>query len=537
MSDERELERHNKVIEQINNATKKEELPNVTISNISSYLATNIYFNDKKLSSSVFSIIASEIYNNGGLALNLKDEIVAIIKENYADVSDELIEGKLTKVLDGVRIKYLVEEISLRNNKINEFEEKELLEAHNQNMSDIRNTIEIKYLPSITRAKLATLLADNSKNSITERISSTNLYKLVDVLLSGKTLNDREVKYQLLMACKKASPGNQNKMYEEILPQLMEKELRIKYLVEEINLREKKIPELYKDEYEDIMNRIKEANRISQLPGNLTISTLTGYFSGNSTIYPKSDKITSSEFVSLANMFLAGKTFEDEEVKNEIESISNKVYPGDNVAKKILFDKLFLLPKTYYLVKEINYSKERQIEFIGRGSSNVNVYFVPNPNSPVDGGLFYNCYINRIDNLDLNSIIPLNLDEIVPDKLDVDSIEWYIQEKYDPTFKAAGGIILNKDETIGNVNVFQPSEGKIGITKEEQTRYEELEDLSKKVKSVISKKKIETQKFIEMQNAFLETQRLMDEELTSLEEKIDSLVSEDKEKEGNINAK
>ena len=77
-------------------------------------------------------------------------------------------------------------------------------------------------------------------------------------------------------------------------------------------------------------------------------------------------------------------------------------------------------------------------------------------------------YINRVQNLDLSEILPLNLDEIVPPHIDIDSIEWYVRENYDDTFKAAGGIILNRDETIGAVNVFRPNDGKIGITKEEK---------------------------------------------------------------------
>ena len=144
----------------------------------------------------------------------------------------------------------------------------------------------------------------------------------------------------------------------------------------------------------------------------------------------------------------------------------------------MLFDKLSKLPKTYYLVDEINYSLARQKEFIGNSCSNVNVYFIPNEKSPIDGGRFYNCYINRVDNLDLSQILPLNLDEIVPPKMDIDSIEWYIQEKYDDTFKIAGGIILNKDETIGNVNVFRPNDGKIGITLEEKQKMDQITILS-----------------------------------------------------------
>ena len=56
-------------------------------------------------------------------------------------------------------------------------------------------------------------------------------------------------------------------------------------------------------------------------------------------------------------------------------------------------------------------------------------------------------------------------------------MEWYVQQKYDPTFKTAGGIILNRDETIGNVNVFRPNDGKVGVTPEEKAKMDQISDL------------------------------------------------------------
>ena len=45
-----------------------------------------------------------------------------------------------------------------------------------------------------------------------------------------------------------------------------------------------------------------------------------------------------------------------------------------------------------------------------------------------------------------------------------------------------GGIILNKDETIGNVNVFRPNDGKIGVSKEEKEKLDKIENLDKQIK-------------------------------------------------------
>lgn len=526
MTEERELLRHNNIIGEINSATSKDELPKVTVSLLSRFFASNLYFNDKHLNPTSFASISNKIVEDKMVTDDVKKDLLSLIKKEYIYVSDDELIDKLSTVLSSPRINYLVEEINLRIKKINELEAKKYLDEHNKNISLIKNANEIKEIPTITKAKLTKIISDNTKNSYNEKIKVRYLSELADLLLSGVSVNDKEFKYKLLMACKNSSLGNQNNMYEEILPQIKEIETRINYLVEEINLREKRISKILEEEHDDIMLRIKEAKRISQLPPNLTISTLTGYLSGNTIIYPKVPVIPSNEFVNIANMLLDGKKMENKEIKNELERIARKYYPNDNKAFDLLFEKLSKLPKLYYFVDEINYSSKRQQEFIGRSCSNVNVYFVPNPKSPIDGGLFYNCYINRVDNLNLESIIPLNLDDIVPKGLDVDSLEWYVQEHYDETFKTAGGIILNKDETIGNVNVFQPSEGKIGITKEEHNKYQELEQISNKVKEIISKKKQETNRFIEMQKSFLEFQKSMDEELSVLESKIDSLTEE-----------
>ena len=240
------------------------------------------------------------------------------------------------------------------------------------------------------------------------------------------------------------------------------------------------------------MEYIKEAHRISQLPPNLTVSALNSYLNGNTTIYTNDDRITAEDLKDLINLLMDGYQWEDEVIVNEVKKIASAKYPEKTDAFELLYNKLSVLPKTYYLVEEIKYAQERQVEFIGRGSSNVNVYFIPNSKSPIDGGRFYNCYINRVNNLDLSEILPLDLDSIVPPDMDIDSVEWYVQEYYDPTFKTAGGIILNKDETIGNVSIFKPNDGTVGVTLEEKVRLDEIDDLDSQIEE--KKKQLEALK-------------------------------------------
>ena len=238
-------------------------------------------------------------------------------------------------------------------------------------------------------------------------------------------------------------------------------------------------------DHEHTMDVIRNANRISQLPNNLTTSTLTSYLNGNTTIYTNDDRIKSEDLKDLVALLYDGYKWEDDVITNELHNIVERLYPDKTDAFELLYKKLSSLPRTYYIVEEVDYSLARQQEFIGRGSSNVNVYFLPNNNSPVEGGKFYTCYINRIDNLDLSSILPLDLDTLVPEKVkeDNDLVEWYVQEHYDPTFKKAGGIILNKDEEIGQVNVFKPNDGKYGISLEEKEALDQITDLDERIDS------------------------------------------------------
>ena len=181
-------------------------------------------------------------------------------------------------------------------------------------------------------------------------------------------------------------------------------------------------------------------------------------------------------------MLIEGKKWNDEVVADEVERIAKFRYPYEIDASAKLYIKLSDLPKTNYLVEEIKYNEERKKEFIERRNSSVNVYFVPNDKSPIEGGKFYNCYISRIDkNLNLSEILPLDLNKIIPPKMDIDAVEWYVQQNYDPTFKTAGGIIVNQDESIGNISVFRPNDGTIGITPEEKAKMDKINDLDKEL--------------------------------------------------------
>lgn len=387
-------------------------------------------------------------------------------------------------------------------------------------------------MPSVGRGILNRRIQENTKTDYTDRIAISKLQEISDCILNKK--DEQEVRKAILKMCEQfEADGEKTQLvYEQISSQILS-DKRLGYIVEEIEKRDAKVLEIYKDDHEKTMEQIKEAKRISQLPQNLTFSSLAGYLSGNTTIYPKADKIPGIELKDLTVLLLDGKTFEDEEVKQEVRKIAENKYPESaEEVYNLLYKKISALPKTNYMVEEINYAQSRQEEFIGRNCSNVNVYFIPNPNTPVDGGRFYNCYINRVDNLDLGEILPLDLASIVPPGMDIDSVEWYVQEKYDSTFKAAGGIILNKDETIGNVSVFKPSDGTVGITPEEKGKYEQLKELKTQVSEIIKDRKEKMKQFADLQKSLFAYMDDQDAKLAELEEKISQIQGDEEIGEG-----
>ena len=529
MNNEKEMERHNKVLESIRNASKKEELPNVTLSSITRYLAQNIHFDNKRVPQTAFKpIVDAFLENNCMLMPDVKDIFIKVLKDNYPGKTDEEYEEKFNQFSGNNYMFNYIIEISSRAAKIQEFQEKQDLEEHERTLKQIRNANEINELPKVGRGTLNREIQNNTSTDFTKKIPMARLERLTNAIFEEK--GTYEIEEIVMDICKeeKLDEEQTSLMSDQIMSQLLS-DKKIGYLVEEVKQKNDKVLVIYRREHEETMDNIKDARRISQLPQNLTFSSLTAYLSGNTTIYPKGKKISTTYFQNLTQLILDGESFDSSKVQDELKEVVKRYYPEkEEEAYNLLLDKLSRLPRTYYLRDEINYSQERQKEFVGRQCSNVNVYFIPNPKSPIEGGRFYNCYINRVQNLNLDKIIPLNLDEIVPEDMDVDSIEWYIQEYYDDTFKAAGGIILNKDETIGQVTVFQPSEGKIGITPEEQKRYEEIEQIGKKVKEIIKNKNEKAKKFEDLQNAYIQYQKQTDDELKDLEERINELLRDGK---------
>lgn len=510
MNEEKELERHNRIIKQIENAQKREDLPNVGFSNIASYLATNVYFNNKKISQTLYKPVIDSIINTG---LVTHEEVlksfIKVIHENYPEITEEEIVAKFKSIIKSQRINYILTEITKKNLKLSELVKEENLTIHKQMIKEIKSAFDIKDLPKIGLSELnKKLLRAVNDNDFVNDIKTSEIKELTKAYLEKYPMSEIEEIIKRLVSKYSLTEEEKKLMEAQIVASLMMDET-IDYTVEEILLKEERKEEIYRLNHEEIMDRIKESKRISHLPPNLTISTLNSYLNGNTTIYPKDNRIVAEDLKVLTNLLMDGYKWEDDVIKKEIQKIAERKYSEKSDAFNLLYNKLIQLPRTYYLVEEIKYSLERQTEFVGRNCSNVNIYFIPNSKSPTDGGRFYNCYINRADNLDLSAIMPL----------DIDSLEWYVQEHIDDTFKTAGAIILNRDETIGNVSVFKPNDGTIGVQPEEKKKMDEINDLDAEIEA---KKRLITELDNEIrvkQNNSLEAGKRLRTMLTKYEQK------------------
>jgi len=516
MNNEKELIRHNKIINEIKTATKKEELPNIGYFAISSFLANNVYF-EYKLNQKEFYLILNEMKNYGTFYhINVKKAFIKVMLDNYKNITIEQIEEKYNEIAKHPRIPYILNEINEKSIKLNEFIKKEQKEAHEKIMKQINNAFEIKDLPKVGLTELnKEILKIVNDNDFYSYFKTNDIKKLTIAYLEEKSYEEIEIIIEEII--ENYIVKDKILMKQQIFAGLLVDDT-IKYVVEEIKLKEKRKLKIYELDHQDIMEQIKDATRISQLP-LCSAAILTNYINGNTTIYQNDDRIKTNDLKNLTNLLLEGKKLEGEEVKEEIKKIATEKYPDKIDAYELLYKKILSLPRLNYLIEEVIYNLSRQKEFIGNQHSNVNIYFIPNAKR-VEGGRFYNCYINRIGNLDLSQILPLDLDKIVPPKMDIDSVEWYVQQNYDPTFKIAGGIILHKDETIGNINVFTPNESKISdLNKEIEKKQDQLLILEEQIKERQKEtKEIEDQMQMIINNYEKKALELQKEMLNSIQE-------------------
>ena len=83
MGEDKELERHERTLEQIRNANSKEEMPNSTLSKVTRFIATNVYFDNKKISQTEFKPVLDAILEHNTFGTpEVKQVFIEILRKN-----------------------------------------------------------------------------------------------------------------------------------------------------------------------------------------------------------------------------------------------------------------------------------------------------------------------------------------------------------------------------------------------------------------------------------------------------------------------
>ena len=152
-------------------------------------------------------------------------------------------------------------------------------------MKKINSAFEIKDLPKVGLTELnKKLIRAVNENDFVRNIKINDIKKLTNAYLEKCTYQELEDVVDDICSRYNQLLGDEKElMKEQILASLMQDET-IEYTIEEIEAKEQRKLQIYKLEHEYTMEAIKEARRISQLPPNLTTSSVTSYLNGNTTI-------------------------------------------------------------------------------------------------------------------------------------------------------------------------------------------------------------------------------------------------------------
>ena len=400
-------------------------------------------------------------------------------------------------------------------------------EKHLEILEKINHAKTIKELPNIQLSSLVNYTARLLKNLLGKEIDKEDAKKIVDLYVAGYRLigEDDKVRKALTRVVSKVT-DNPFKVEEETKKVIsyFNNDIKLVSLVNEFVSKNNKIYEIIKREHLDIMKSISSASRISEMPKGLSISKITTYLSNNSVLSNGMEKIPASSFINLANILLNGSGVETVEVLDEVLKISDsyiKDHPSYNLNYIMftsdLYNKICSLPKLLYYVEEVRYSMATQKLFMERKPIDVNVYWIQSKKSPIDGGNFYEIYISRSGNL-------LDLKSIIPEDEDIDDVEKYVREKSDSSFKRIGGIILNRDETIGNISVFKPNTGNVEITPEEKDAYDTLEVLNTQLNALTAAHQKDIDEFKAYQKSFEERSSKAQNLMGEISGKIDTVL-------------
>ena len=513
---EYEINRHKLVLERISSARNIKELPDITLSSLAKFLADNVYFDKKHLSSKEFKPFIIKMMDNG---MVLDDDdckicFVSILKRNYPNHTEKEFEEMFSKIMSTGRIYNMFIEMTSRGQKIHDLQEEIELEKHKQNMDDLKHAITIKELESVNIIDLESLVKKDTKNEIIDNIPKSKLSNLIYLIYQKKDY--KEIDLEIDKICKSYNLSDEDYyiMYNQVLAGIVF-DKKINYVVDELKLKEKQAKTIYKNEHLCILEKIAEALELSQLPKGINVNKLCRYLEANSKIANSSQVIKANQFNNYAEILISGKSVNHKLAKDELKKIVLKQnYNDSKKSYELLQERFSSLYRISYFAEEISLCRKRKKEFADGSWVDVELFIVPTPNTPEHGGTHYTLFKNEVSNLDLNSLIDnyASIDELVEK----------VQQTH-PSFKAVGGIILSPKDRInlpgGNIKLYNKGSNEVTI---ENSRLAKIEELTKK-----QNKLLELQ--AEDKALFDERQKMTSSKLREIQQELLSLTSEEDE--------
>lgn len=455
----------------------------VNLNMIASFIASQLSTEENKFKGVDF-FKAVKIYDkaNGFVTGEFKDELKKVLFTKYI-VSSDQVSILINRLIMNPRLNYLYDEYKESSLKQDIITMEENYISHKKVVKDIINTFDEESLPKIgygvINLRIVYLINQNVLNI---KFNNDDINK---IRTSYHDINFREV---IKSICKKYYDTDR---FSEEIYQLIIKDEKLKYLMEEYNLINKQKEVIAFNNHEINMEKIRRATRIREI-SEFKESALNSYLNGNTTIYTNDDRIKTDDLKVLVTLLLNGYKWESQEIIDEIDRITLNIYPDKKDASKLLLNKLSKLSKTYYLVEEINFAKEREKTILSLDFGKLYTYHVEDKKNSKNGGVFVRIYLSAKSDLDLSLVI---------DKVsDLDSLENYVKEHLDSSFVAVGAMILCRDEfktlkdnsrdiTIYN---FKQNTGLEEVDKETKKKIDLIESLD----AEISKREVELENML-----------------------------------------
>ena len=529
---EYENKRHKIVLERISNACNIKELPNISISNLAKYLADNVYFDDKHLDAKTFRPLIDKLFDNDNLTdFELKNCFIKILKSNYPNHSDEEYVEKFNSVFATGRVKNMLDELMIKNDRAKCIRGELNFEKHYKIMEAINHATTIKELDSITRFDLDEILDAATKNEFVDNIPKSILENYIQAVYS----NDIEkINNEIRMICnyfenKVNNEYDFNLMLDEITSNTFAEAKNISYAIDEESLYNDRVKSIYLNEHLAVLEKINGATSLSKLPKNLNDSKICEYLAINSHVKNKTFK--SEDFKELVEMLLNGEKIDSDLSKDCLRKIlKDGNYAETRRQRDKLIDRLTSdyvnLNRLDYFIEEVNLCRQREQEFTTEKVIDVELYIVLTPNSPKNGGKHYTVFKNEV-NYDLydNKVSNLDIGSLAATSSSLDELEEKGQ-KISPTFKKVGGLVLKSNERIklpsdGNIKFYRDEVGKQLVSTERKEKIKELLSAQQELEEALAQDKAQYEEKVKITSG----------QLKEIKEEIQKLASLDETKE------